>query len=325
MPTLANAHLPKPKSWDEFQSIVADALRVRWANSDLQEHGRQGQPQHGVDIFGFDDAGRTVGVQCKHSWLDPVTSRDVEEEISKAESFEPAIEVFYIVTSSERDGKIQRKIWELSAERAKQSKFRVGIFFWDDVAGEITRRKDLVAKHWPELAESNTRSGVRESETIVSTELGFHAKSDTHGEFQAKIINKGKAVVTNWSLQIATPRRIVEAETIACFVREMSDTRTAVFRTTPSFVAAHPLWPGQTYTLSIPYAISDQTTGVRKLPVCATSFVDSAIAAEDEKTVENLSVYFLPAVVERRNAMREVMDRAASLGGEMVEEMRKKR
>ena len=159
----------------------------------------------------------------------------------------------------------------------------------------------------------------------VSIKLGFHARNDTHAEFQATMINNGKAVIANWSLEMAVPRFIVSPETIACFVPEMSDTRRAVFRTTPKFCAEKPLWPRQSYTLNIPYVLSEQTAGARNLPVRATGYVDSVIAAEDEQTVENLSIYFAPAVVARREATRQLMERAQRLPAEFVGDLRKKK
>ena len=65
MPTLSNINLPTPKSWDEFEEITLDALRIKWDSPNLQRHGRQGQAQAGVDIFGDDYLSQKAGVQCK--------------------------------------------------------------------------------------------------------------------------------------------------------------------------------------------------------------------------------------------------------------------
>ena len=65
MPTLSNINLPTPKSWDEFEEITLDALRIKWDSPNLQRHGRQGQPQAGVDVYGDDNLSQAAGVQCK--------------------------------------------------------------------------------------------------------------------------------------------------------------------------------------------------------------------------------------------------------------------
>ena len=56
-----------PTSWDEFEDIARDVYSRIWRDPHAQRHGRTGQPQHGVDIYGRPHglAGRYVGVQCK--------------------------------------------------------------------------------------------------------------------------------------------------------------------------------------------------------------------------------------------------------------------
>src|ERR1700722_13837488 len=65
MPTIQIMELPKPKLWQEFEIIVRDAQALRWNSTSLQKNGRPGQRQSGVDIYGPDEIGRPVGIQCK--------------------------------------------------------------------------------------------------------------------------------------------------------------------------------------------------------------------------------------------------------------------
>jgi hypothetical protein len=58
-------NLPTPKSWDEFEEITLDSLKIRWSGSNLFRYGRQGQPQNGVDIYGNINLNEYVGIQCK--------------------------------------------------------------------------------------------------------------------------------------------------------------------------------------------------------------------------------------------------------------------
>jgi Restriction endonuclease len=57
--------LPQPKNWQDFEAIVCNAMSQRWKSPNLQKNGRSGQKQAGVDIYGPDDIGRRVGIQCK--------------------------------------------------------------------------------------------------------------------------------------------------------------------------------------------------------------------------------------------------------------------
>ncbi len=67
MPTLATIHLPKPKDWNEFEEICLDVAKLRWSTPNWVRHGRQGQKQNGVDIYGYDELERLIGIQCKNT------------------------------------------------------------------------------------------------------------------------------------------------------------------------------------------------------------------------------------------------------------------
>ena len=67
MPTLASANIPTPKSWDEFEDIALSAAKLRWRSENFFRHGRTGQRQDGVDIFGTPDDGRQRGLQGKNT------------------------------------------------------------------------------------------------------------------------------------------------------------------------------------------------------------------------------------------------------------------
>src|SRR2546426_4522656 len=100
VPTLARMRIPPPRDWGEFENIALSALRIRWDSPNLQKHGRSGQPQNGVDLYGDDDLGRHAGVQCK---LGPVAVNEIEAEIAKAETFAPPLDAFFIATTAAID------------------------------------------------------------------------------------------------------------------------------------------------------------------------------------------------------------------------------
>src|SRR5680860_537423 len=66
MPTLSMSELPPPRSWDEFEEIAWDLLSREWNDPNAVRHGRQGQAQQGVDIYGRRQGqGPYIGAQCK--------------------------------------------------------------------------------------------------------------------------------------------------------------------------------------------------------------------------------------------------------------------
>lgn len=106
MPTLSNLNLPTPKSWDEFEEMTLDALRIKWDSPNLLRHGRAGQPLNGVAIYGEDHLCQHAGVQCKKS-VEGLTEKTIEEEIEKAEKFDLEIKTFFIATTAPTDVNIK--------------------------------------------------------------------------------------------------------------------------------------------------------------------------------------------------------------------------
>jgi len=151
LPTIMSAVIPIPKSWEEFEDITLSALKIRWSSPNLTRHGRQGQKQDGVDLYGDDDLGRNVGVQCKLTQVDAVGVDVIRAEIAKAENFQPALRGYYMAISAPSDANLQKQVRVLSKERVEQGKFPVGLLFWDDIVQDLKKNKDVFKMHYPEL------------------------------------------------------------------------------------------------------------------------------------------------------------------------------
>jgi hypothetical protein len=150
MPTIASSVVPPPKSWDEFEDITLAAAKLRWNSADFQRHGRTGQKQDGVDVFGHDDDDRHIGIQCKNT-IDGISLDVIQKEIANAEVFEPPLDRLYIATTAKRDAPLQKEVRLLSAARRRDSKFRVAILFWDDVCQDLATDDDVFFAHYPQF------------------------------------------------------------------------------------------------------------------------------------------------------------------------------
>jgi hypothetical protein len=126
-------------------------------------HGRQGQKQNGVDIYGSDDLVRLVGIQCKLT-TNSINESLIEKEISHAESFTPGISALYIATTSPSDVNLQRFVRDLSMVRAQEGKFSVGILFWMDILQDLTKDINSVRRHYPQLFPAQEDSQPSSSE-----------------------------------------------------------------------------------------------------------------------------------------------------------------
>lgn len=154
MPTISSAIIPAPKSWDEFEDITKSALEATW-KSTLSRHGRQGQRQDGVDIFGDNAKGEFVGVQCKNT-IGGVSESVVDSEVSLAESFRPVVNTLFIATTAPRDVHIQKYVRNISADRHQKSLFKVELLFWEDIAQFLSEDEAKFFKHYPQFSPNSS-------------------------------------------------------------------------------------------------------------------------------------------------------------------------
>jgi hypothetical protein len=220
MPTLANSKIPPPKNWDEFEDITLSSLKIKWDSPNLTKHGRQGQPQAGVDIYGGDNLGRLVGVQCKKTDLE-LSVLTIKAEIVKAETFTPPITAFYIATSAPTDVTLQREIRLLSEERLTQGKFPIGIFFWDDLARELVKNRAEFKKHYPEfrLADESHSAlgGARKLSLLDIAYLGLNLK-----DYMALIFGELGIFSGEDPYQFESLTRAIEGSALVVFDAETS-------------------------------------------------------------------------------------------------------
>lgn len=155
MATITNSRYPKPVGWDEFESICLSSCRLRWGNPNLTRHGRQGQAQQGVDIYGNDNLQRLVGVQCKNT-ISSLTTALIDKEIENAESFTPSLSSLFIATSADSDAPLQSYVRQISDERRRHGKFTVDIIFWDGILHDLSRDPKEVEKHFPQFFSTST-------------------------------------------------------------------------------------------------------------------------------------------------------------------------
>src|ERR1700731_1455525 len=106
MPIPVTAQLHPPQSWEEFESMCADLYTRIWSDEGTQKHGRQGQPQGGVDVYGQPDGKNYTGVQCKKKSIWPptdLTLADIDEEVEKAKTWKPSLTEYIIATTAPND------------------------------------------------------------------------------------------------------------------------------------------------------------------------------------------------------------------------------
>lgn len=187
MTSIHSLEVPKPKNWQDFETIALDALRLRWDSPDLSANGRPGQKQKGVDIFGPDDIGRRIGVQCKR-YAKPLKIDLVKAEVENSDAFEPALNTIYIATTRDRDAKLQMEVRLYSDKRVIEGKSAVGLLFWDDIVGSLGTNPSTFKSHFPNFTLAETHAFPRDR-LLAALNLGYYGghlwtyAELIHGEF----------------------------------------------------------------------------------------------------------------------------------------------
>jgi len=145
MPTPATTKWPRPKSDDEWEDMVLDAMRIHWGDPNSIRYGRKGQSQHGIDILGKRNSMR-VAVQAKN--CNTISKQIIKSEIKKTGNLSFQLDEMYFVISGNRDTKLQELIHEISIENKARGSFEIFIYFFDDVCYLLSNNSDLVKKYW---------------------------------------------------------------------------------------------------------------------------------------------------------------------------------
>lgn len=145
MPIPSTTIWPRPKSEDEWEDMVLDAMRILWNDPKAYRYGRRGQRQNGVDIIGKSST-LTVAAQAKN--CDSLTKQMIKVEIEKVKKLFTKIDELYFVISGDRDTKLQEIVHSVSIENKARAGLEVFILFFDDVCQYLSHNSSLVKKYW---------------------------------------------------------------------------------------------------------------------------------------------------------------------------------
>jgi tetratricopeptide (TPR) repeat protein len=167
MSDVLSRELPAPKRWQELESICFDVFSRLWKTTDAELHGRTGQPQAGVDVYGTNRVeGLFTGVQCKGKDADyggALTERELRDEVAKALTFQPPLEAYVVVTTAPNDVAVQKVAREISAEHKRTGLFEVRVMGWDTLRHHIANHQDLLLKYFRDFAPVDVLSQLASS------------------------------------------------------------------------------------------------------------------------------------------------------------------
>ena len=145
---IAPTQIRKPENWQDFEKLCTKLWGEIWHCQDsIKRHGRYGQNQHGVDIYGIPEGkDGYYGIQCKGKsdyTNSELTESDIDTEIIKAKDFKPALKQLIFTTSACKDAKIEEYVRCKNIENLEVGLFGVDIFSWEDIVEKITDNRNV--------------------------------------------------------------------------------------------------------------------------------------------------------------------------------------
>jgi tetratricopeptide (TPR) repeat protein len=141
------------------------------------KHGRTGQPQHGVDIYGRPDRGETwAGVQCKgkDNIYAPkkVTKKELQTEVKKAKGFTPKLTEWIIASTGPKDVAVEELARQITAKHLEQGLFSVHVWGWQDILERLEEFPEIIRKNYLHLfiSEDTTSSSSKLDEIRETTQ-----------------------------------------------------------------------------------------------------------------------------------------------------------
>lgn len=141
---IAQTQLKKPSNWQDFEKLCKLLWGEIWVCEDtIKRHGRQGQNQHGVDVFSYvEKYNGYCGIQCKGKddyTNAQLTETEIDNEIVKALSFEPELKLLLFATTANKDAKIEGYIRKKDLENRAKGLFAIDIASWEDIVDQLER------------------------------------------------------------------------------------------------------------------------------------------------------------------------------------------
>ena len=188
---ISNSQIPPPTNWQDFETLCWDLWRSIWNDPETQKNGRQGQAQHGVDIYGRPDEGTDwAGIQCKGKDKysnRTITKTELEKEVENAKNFTPSLSKFIVATTGQRDQKIQTLAREITEKHREEGLFSVQVSFWEDIREKSIEYPKIIERHYEYI------SNAKISEEIKEIKEEVNRSTSSISSFESEI--KGKALL----------------------------------------------------------------------------------------------------------------------------------
>jgi tetratricopeptide (TPR) repeat protein len=178
MTDFTSVAIPPPKDWQAFERNARLLFEYALNDPAVQNNGRPGQRQHGVDVFGRrgGGTGQLAGVQCKgkdSGYGKAVTEKELAAEVEKARKFTPRLDEFKLITTAPDDQKIQEAARVLEVKiRADGWPLSIEVWGWGRIQEEINRYPEVLRRFHPDATPftGEILDEIKETRRLVATE-----------------------------------------------------------------------------------------------------------------------------------------------------------
>lgn len=172
MSQYASISIPKPKNWQDFERHTRVLFQCILNDPNTMAHGRSGQAQQGVDVYGRRDRlnNHWVGVQCKEkSGSEKLTRAELEREVNEAKKFLPRLSELIVVTTAPDDAHIQRVARQKTQQHAEEGLFSVDVWGWGTLESEIIKYPQAAEAFHPDLTPYSRKQELVSEEILAAT------------------------------------------------------------------------------------------------------------------------------------------------------------
>jgi len=139
--------IQKPENWQDFETLCKKLWGEIWdIPLKIKKNGRSGQSQSGVDVYGIPKGENSYwGIQCKgkDNYTNArLTKNEIENEIAKAKTFNPKLDVFIFATTMNKDVEIEEFVRLKDIESRENNSFEILLYCWEDIADLIDENID---------------------------------------------------------------------------------------------------------------------------------------------------------------------------------------
>jgi len=154
---MRDLRIANDNDWEELSIYLATDYykkNYRVRRIDFEFYGRNGQAQHGIDIF---SRYCNFVVQCKH--VKKLTWDNILGELIKSDRYPNPIDHYLITTTAPRDRDIQDRLKRgYFHQRPNGHKFEIDILYWDEIRSLECVPNDIISRIFPSLNLEDTNS-----------------------------------------------------------------------------------------------------------------------------------------------------------------------